>query len=207
MSAVASEILYDVFLSYSPGGGEDAVRRVRATFSESGLKVFDASQLSLGVDLQDQVWSALAVSDAIVVLATPSTVSSAWTAVEIGAAQAWQKPVFIVTLTPPAADLPEFISRFPIVPMARLDDVVQAIRERQIPLATDEREPLRETYLEMGIPVDRLLTSPPELALFAQRFNRRNHSAFAAEALAQKLLKMRKRGDLPRLKRGSHAGE
>lgn len=205
MSAIASENLYDVFLSHSPGPGDDAVAMARAAFSAAGLRVFDASQLAGGADAQDQIWSALAVSDAIVVLATPSTVASAWTAVEIGAAQAWHKPIFVVQLTAAAGALPDFMTRFQVVPMSRLDDVVHAIRTQPAALTPHERELLREIYLAEGTPADRLIENPSELARFAKSFDTRSRSRHSAEVLVHELLGMRKRGELPRLKRGTQS--
>jgi hypothetical protein len=202
MNAVVSEALYDIFLSHSPGADDDTVSMIRSAFAATGLKVFDSSQLDPGANFQDEIWNALAVSIAVVVVASPSTMNSAWTAVEIGAAQAWHKPVFVLQSAPTSVSVPPYLGRFQLLPVSRIEDVIQAIKNRSAPiLSPAELDLLRDIYVEMNLPTDQLLGSPSQLTVVAQRFNKRNHSDVSGETLAHELIKMRKRGGLPRLKR------
>ena len=109
--------------------------------------------------------------------------TSAWTAVEIGAAQAWHKPVFVLQSAPQAVPVPAHLARFQLLPISRIEDVIQAIKSRSgSALSAEELDLLRDIYVELSIPTDQLLGNPSQLAVLTRHFNKRNRSAIAGEA-------------------------
>ena len=65
-----------------------------------------------------------------------------------------------------------------------------------------ETETLKKLYVENDVPSDRLIKSSKNLARFTGTFNQHldNKSDFTEEQVADKLLKLRKSGKLPRLR-------
>lgn len=128
MSAIASTV-YDVFLSH--GQHDIGVGRiVRDSFRSKGLDVFSASkEFRLGDPIAQKMREALAKSAAVVILLTRSTLKSPYVAFEVGAAMSQAKPVFVVYDGIAPTELPGFLDRYPVVPLANLADVVKQVRD------------------------------------------------------------------------------
>jgi len=192
-------VTYDVFLSYSLPEGRTA-ELVERALVEAGLDVFNVAKVEPGESLQDVLWRALAESAALVaILPSQSPVASS-VAVELGAFIAWHKPIYIVHSATGHVKLPSYLTEFPAYPISRVDDVVQSIKRGPQPLSAQEREILFHVYLELGIPADRLLTDPASVEKLAREFQDRSGTPVPGERLAQELLRLRKRGSLPRLR-------
>ena len=149
---------YDVFLSYSLDLRGQA-RIAAAKLSEAGLAVFDISEIGPRYNLAEEMWQALAESWALVVLIKPGTIPPA-VAVEIGAAEAWHKPIYIVTTEEGKYGLPPHISQHEIVKFSQIGKLVDLISKGLKPLTDKDKDALKKAYLRIRIPTDRLLREP-----------------------------------------------
>ncbi|HUE73057.1 MAG TPA: toll/interleukin-1 receptor domain-containing protein [Pirellulaceae bacterium] len=200
MIATASES-FDVFLSHSLVGQNDA-HRVAQALTDAGMNVFDSTAVAAGGSTADEIWNAMAVSDAFVVVADPRIAPSANVQVELGAAMGWNKPIFVVrTDEAVAAKSVDYLRKFPTFPETRLVDLVAAIRTTAAPLSNSDRQALADAYQELGAPVDRLIADPELADDLSSGFRGRSLTRLSGERLLQELLRMRKAGILPRLKR------
>jgi len=76
---------------------------------------------------------------------------------------------------------------------------VQQIKSLQAPLTEASIEHLKEAYISIGVPTDQLSSSPKALQKLTERVNRRSDGTHSGETLLRELLRLRKRGKLPRL--------
>jgi hypothetical protein len=195
--SIASEA-YDVFLSYSlHDAGVAAV--VRQALTEGGLDVFTSDRLKSGEDWGEQIQNALVVSQALVIVVSRPSELPPSMLVELGAAIAWKKPVFVLLDGISRSQLPTFLQSFNIHPISKLPQVIAEILRPTSPFTESERQALSELYSSLGIPVDRLLTDSASLTSLAERFNESVGANWSAERLAQELLILRKRAALPKV--------
>lgn len=95
---------FDVFISHShrdAAVSEDIARVLRSY----GLRVFTDPEVGAGQTIEDAIWEAMSESQALVAI-IPETDPSAWIAFELGAAKAWNKPIYAVASSPATARLP-----------------------------------------------------------------------------------------------------
>jgi len=189
---------YDVFLSYSLAE-KPVAEFVERALREAGLDVFDLARVEPGSSVQDVLWQAMAESAALVVVIPRERAPASNTAVELGAAMAWHKPIYVVYSGRGNVRLPAYLSEYHAYPLTRIDDVAQSIRRSLHELSEEELAVLRDVYSELGIPADRLLSEPASLDRLARMFNARSNVRFTGERLVQELLRLRKAGLLPRL--------
>jgi len=193
-------LTYDVFLSCSLT--EAAVAElVKRALEEAGMDVFSVSRLEAGAGFQESLWRALAESSAVVAIVHPRQTLPSSIAVEVGAAMAWHKPVYVVHTESGNVRLPEYLGEFPTYPVSRIDDLVQAIARGSKPLSEEERSVLLSVYADMRIPTDKLLLQPAAVDDLARSFNQLCGTDISGERLVQELVRLRKRGLLPRLGR------
>ena len=114
---------------------------------------------------------------------------------------AWHKPVYVVHTESGNVRLPEYLGEFPTYPVSRIDDLVQAIARGSKPLSEEELSVLLSVYAEMGMPTDKLLWKPAAVDDLARSFKQQCGTDISGERLVQELLRLRKRGLLPRLGR------
>lgn len=193
--SIASEA-YDVFLSYSLHDASVAAV-VRQALSEGGLDVFTSDRLKSGEDWGEQIQKALVVSQALVIVVSRPSDLPPSMLVELGAAMAWKKPVFVLLDGISRSQLPTFLQSFKIYPISKLPEVMAEILRPTSPFSESERQALSDLYSSLGISVDRLLRDPASLASLAERFNESVGANWSAERLAQELLILRKRAALP----------
>jgi hypothetical protein len=191
---------FDVFLSYA--ATERATAEViRRSLSAEGLRVFDPANAASGESIADAVWKALAESDAIVVVLSADDLPNPNTAAELGAAQAWHKPIYLVSNANGSTRVPTFLRGYRLYPVSRIDDVARAIKKGLEPLAPEELELLQALYLEFKTPTDQLMKDPSSLERLADRFNSRAKANISGERLMYEILRLRKLGNWPRLGR------
>lgn len=193
-------LTYDVFLSYSLADAPVA-ELVERALQEAGLDVFNSASMESGAKLQDRLWRALAESSAIIAIVHPQGPVASSIAVEVGAAKAWQKPVYVVHTERGDVRLPDYLGEYPTYPVARIDDVVRAITRGLKGLSEDEQQILCSVYSEIGIPTDQLMVEPASLEKLAREFNKRSGTSISGEQLARELLQLRKHGMLQRLRK------
>jgi predicted nucleotide-binding protein len=85
---------YDVFISHSAADKATA-RQVAKSLEAAGLATFHLDLIQSGENISEEVWEALAESHALIAIVSPDDVTSANVILEIGAASAWNKPVFL----------------------------------------------------------------------------------------------------------------
>jgi hypothetical protein len=184
----------DVFLAHAATDSTLA-REVANACRAEGLEVFTTAELSLGADVGDAVWDALAECRALIVLLSPSEVtSSMW--IEIGATQAWNKPIFVIGTDPSTVRLPPALKGLPLYSPGRTEEVVRAIKQRGQQLSDEDRSLLARAYGEIPESVDDLVFDPNPLDALVEQFRSRSGKAVSAESLLSELLRMRKQGIL-----------
>jgi len=197
MTATVSKT-YDVFISHAASETEIAAE-IAESLESAGLATFHMGIVQAGADISEAVWQALAESRALIAIVSPDVLAHSKGMVEIGAASAWNKPVFILINGPSSTRLPPALSRYPVYPLGRLEEVIRAIRSGFEPLSDDQRAVLAEVYRIHGTPAEQLSQSPGELREVTSTFNRRTGKSYSGERLLSELLRMRKQGQLPRL--------
>jgi len=190
-----------VFLSYAARDSRIA-EIVRRELSESGLDVFDPNEVKLrGEDFGDMLRAQLAESDAILVITQPESVVPSSVAFEVGAASAWHKPVYVVTDEPGTLHVPSFLRSHQIFPVTRLDELARTLKNAAEPLSDLEKSALADVYERVGVSVDQLISDPTSLHAFSKEFNDRVERPLSDARLMQQLLRLRKRGELPKMRR------
>jgi hypothetical protein len=187
-----------VFISSSVAQKNLAVR-TRDALMDAGIETVAIDGTAVGGALQRSLMQAIASSDAVVIVMPEVLPFAAMVAIEVGAAQAWGKPVFGVTEHAGHVELPGYLPADHVFPIARLDDLVSRIQKSAASFSDEERAALVELYQSMGIATDELLLTPLKLDELAARFHERCGQQRSAERLLRELLALRKRGRLPNL--------
>jgi hypothetical protein len=201
MSTTTTKI-YDVFLSHAASDSHLATE-IADSLESVGLQTFHAGTVESASDVGEEIWQALAESRALISIVSPELPPHAMGMVEIGAAAAWNKPVFLLINGPSSTKLPPALSAYPVYPLGRLDEVIQQIRRGFQPLTEDERHILLDIYRELHTPADQLSQSPAALRKLTAKFNRIADTRLSGERLLSELLRLRKRGQLPRVRAGA----
>ena len=193
--------IYDVFLSYSLAEAEHA-ELVERTLMHAGLDVFNPAKLEPGSQIRDILWRALAESAALVLIVDPVRAPGSNVGVELGAAMAWHKPIYVVHANGGSTvKLPSYLREFPVYPMSRVEDIALSVKRGLTALSEEERALLASVYIDLGIPLDKLLVEPTHVDALGQAFNRRCPRHVTGERLVQELVRLRKGGQLARLPR------
>ena len=189
----------DVFLSHSALDSRIA-REIAASLKAAGLETFRADAMEPVRDSSQAIWEALAESRALIVIVSADAPIPPMGMVEIGAAAAWNKPIFLVVNGPPSTKLPPGLSSYPAYPLAHLEEVIRAIRSSFEPLTEEQRAVLLRVYQKMETSADQLGQSPKALRELTRQVNKFTHKQFSGERLLSEILRMRKKGQLPRLR-------
>jgi hypothetical protein len=191
------KVISDVFLAASPrdAGVAEVVRRA---FEEAGLAVFSSATIQPSPDFADAIREAIAESWAFVVLLTPSFVNSNNLAVLSGGAWAWDKPIYLLLESVSPKDVPTYLKRYKIVPIAKLADVVESVARIANPLSEREHDLLAGLYTDLGVSPDQLAMQPDALDTLTHDFNEATTSQLSAERVLQEIVRLRKQGKLPR---------
>ncbi len=192
----------DVFLAYAAAERPTA-EQVRRSLEHAGLNVFDPALTGSapGVSLSDQIWQALAVSDAIVAVLPAEGDPNSNTAAEIGAGAAWNKPIYLVSAQNGRTRTPAFLSAYQLYPVSRVDDIALAIKRARQSLSPQELSALQEIYLKKGESTDQLIRSPALLDKLAQEFRAKTKKNISGERLLNEMIRLRKQGQWPKLKK------
>jgi hypothetical protein len=190
---------HDVFLSHSLESAPQA-KVVAQRFEDAGLSVFDASEVGMGQKALEEVWQALAESWAVVVLVAPGTMPPS-VAVEIGGASAWHKPIYVLTESKDEGQMPLYITKFEVFDISEAGKVVELVQSALRPLTDDVRDALVRSYTTSGVPTDCLLRHPALIERLRDSVKAASGANLSGERIMQELLRLRKRGRLPRLQR------
>ncbi len=143
----------------------------------------------------------MAESRVFVAILSRSSLPSPWIAMELGAALAWGKSIDLFVEGITESEVPASLAQYRVVPLARLTQILDEIVQSIEPLSDDQIAVLGETYLAVGVPTDQLAARPASLDLLTQRFNRREGTNYSPERILQEVVRLRKQGRLPKLKR------
>ncbi len=192
-------LVYDVFLSTS-STDKGVAEVVRRAFEERGLTVFtDSARRSPEVAWEDSFGVAMAEARAFVAILSRASVNSPWNMIGVGAAQAWGKGIYL--LLDGLTEVPGYLRRYPSFPISRLSEVVAEVEQSIQPLSKDQVQVLKDIYLSQGVATDKLGARPDSLARLTRRFNDAAGAKLSPERIRSELIRLRKRGELPRLKR------
>lgn len=196
MSTVAPA--YDVFISYGSRDREFAVD-VAGRLAAEGLQPFYNALVPAGEDMSKAIWDALAECRAFIVIVSADSNPDAMGMVELGAATAWNKPIFVLLNGSTSIRLPEALQPFQAYPRNRVDEVLTRIRQTFEPITDEDRQLLAEIYGDINIPADRLSQSPRELQELIHRFNVGTRRQLSGSRIMSELFRLRKQSKLPRL--------
>jgi hypothetical protein len=128
----------DVYLSCATSdlARADAVARQLA---DAGLAVRRISELdwqqAVAADQVETVWAALRHSSALVVLGTRAHIRSPVLTMEVGAALAGQKPIYVLVEPDAADDLPSYLQHRHVLPLAELGRLAALLEDGARPSA------------------------------------------------------------------------
>lgn len=195
----------DVFVSHSRRDAVLAAEIVRIMESYE-LNVFTDAGLTVGEDVEDKLWDAIAESQAFVAV-VPETERSAWLAFELGAASAWNKPVYAIASNPSSTHFAVPLGGIIVYTPSRIEEIAQDIKRSLGSLSDSEKSVLIHEYQRIGVPVDQLLLQPKHLSRLTRQFHKRTKRQVSPEELVRSLLRMRKQGVLrSAVKRRTKAG-
>jgi hypothetical protein len=198
--ASASKQIYDVVIANSALDAGLAFE-VANICAANGLNAFQDRDIPPGADFGDELWEALAESRALLLILSPAEPTSSML-IEIGAARAWNKPIFAVVTDPAQTRLAPAFSDIRLFTQGGVEEVVRAIKQGGEQLSADDRSILARLYADAGVPVDQLLLTPGHLQKLWKRFKKETGKDVPGERLLSELLRMRKQG----LLKGSSAG-
>jgi hypothetical protein len=185
---------YDVVISHSVSDASLAAELANACRA-SGLEAVTDRELLPGGEAGDVLWEALAESRALLAVLSPSGPTPSM-GIEIGAARAWNKPIFVVLTEPSFTHLPSALSDAAVYPPGRIGDVIEAIKVSGQQLSDDDLVLLANVFRGVGVSVDELALDPKHLQELVKRFNTRTRKNVPGERLLSELLRMRKQGRL-----------
>jgi TIR domain len=188
---------YDVFIAHSPSDRQLAAQ-VAEVLRSYDLCVFDDSADLTGANLEETLWDAIAESRALVVTLSAGP-PGASLLVELGAAKAWNKPIYAVTSQPSLSAMPTVFRDVQVYPTSRVDEIARSIVRSGQPLSSHDSKLLSDLYVQVGMPVDQLAQQPLHLMELVKLFNKQSERQLAGEQLMSLLLRNRKQGLLPSL--------
>ncbi len=188
----------DVFISHSASDAGLAAELANA-FRENGLATITNTDLLPISNPGDTLWEALAESRALLTILSPSGPTPLM-GIELGAARAWNKPIFGVVADPTITRLPPGWTGIHLYPASRIEDVIRSIKLSGKELTDEDRTLLVKLYAEVGVSVDQLALEPSHLEELVRRFSADTGKAVPGERLLSELLRVRKQDRLPRLR-------
>lgn len=192
---MASKIkTYDVFIAHGAADAQ-AAADFAVVFRANGLEPFTGEEIGHGDDVSDMVWEALAESKALVAVISRSELTPS-VALEIGAAQAWNKPIYAVVTDPATIRLPASLAHVRHITPSGIEEVIFDLKRSAEALTAEEEGVLAEIYSESGVPVDAFFLDHNQLQKLTEKFNKKSGKAVRGEKLLYELLRMRKRGRL-----------
>jgi hypothetical protein len=187
---------YDVFTSHSATDLAIAIEVANAC-RESGLESVTNAELLPRENLGDAIWEALAESRALLTIVFPSGPTPAM-AIEIGAARAWNKPIYAIVTDPASNRLVPALTGIPLYTYGWIQDVIKAIKASVEEFSEDDRVILGELYSRMGTSVDQLILDPRQRDTLVKTFVKKSGRIVEGERLLSELLRLRKQGKLAR---------
>lgn len=196
-----SKKIYDAVISYAMGDASFAEEVINAC-RINGLETFSIQNLPPAARFGDATREAIAESRALIIVLSSTGPTTAML-LEIGAALAWNTPIFTITTDPSSlARLPAVLSKTPVYTIGRIEEVIAAIKASGEQLSDEDRKILAKLYVQSGAPVDQLAMEPQSLRKIVDKFRKGTGKAVEGERLLSEMLRMRKQGRLTFHRRG-----
>lgn len=192
---MSSSPLYDVFISHS-SADSILVRRLETRLNEVNLVTYRHWRSSSDPSVQESMRSALGESRVLVVVLSPRTRRSSMVAVEVGAAMAWQKHIFVLMNNLSQEDVPAFLATYPIYTSNQIRELAEKIKRSAEPLDDVKKTVLLNLYGKYNVPSDQLARKVSVLEDLTIDFNHKTSSVYSPERVLQELIRMRKLGEL-----------
>jgi hypothetical protein len=189
-----SSKVYDLFIAHEISDAALAAE-IAQNCAAQGLAAFTKAELPADGNASEQIWEALAESRAFLAILFPGDPSPLMT-FEIGAARAWNKPMFAVVTDPVSSRVPAGLTGVRLYPAGRIADVIESIKRSFERLSEKDRLVLANIYTEMDLTVDQLALEPLYLDKLVKQFSQGTGKAVSGERLLSELLRMRKQGSL-----------
>ena len=185
---------YDLVISHSPKNSELAAE-IAGDCRASGLEPY-TQKLQTSADLSDELWEAISESHALLTIVSP-TDSAQLLAILIGAASAWNLPIYAVVTDPDSPTwLPPGFPTANLFTTRRIPDVLHAIQTSVRELSDADRALLKRLYEKKGISPDQFALEPKRLESFAKQFRKQGGTRVPGERLLAELLRMLRQGEL-----------
>lgn len=198
---VAQSQPLDIFVSHS-AQGRAAARTIAERLESAGMTVkIDQDILVPGSDWDAQLRKALITSDAFVVVVDAGASVPPNATFELGAALALRKPVFVIQTNGGHAEMPGYLRHYATFSLTGIDRLAACIREVSAPLTENERRDLITAYQSVGTSADQLLADPLAIDSLCEKFREISGRNVAPSHIASELLRLRKSGQLPRMRR------
>ena len=196
----SNQRIIDVFVSH---GQHDTglAELLNRALKDQGLSTWLVSSLEPSDQFESAIRNAMAECHAVVILLTPAMLNSQWLAVEVGAAIAWNKPIYVLYDGVALDQIPGYLSQYHLLPVSQISEVVHKISESRQPLSDQDRASLLQAYQETGLSADQILLQPRAVSDLSSRYRKLARTAIPGERLVKELLRMRKQGELPRRSR------
>ena len=117
---------------------------------------------------------------------------------------AWQKPAYLLTHDILASALPKYLQSFQAFAIQELHRVIRAIRDAKQPLSETELEWLKNWYKQTSVPLDQMVMEASTLESMAKAFRSEWKRAIPPERILKELFRLRKKGNLPRIRRAQN---
>jgi hypothetical protein len=195
---------YDVFVVYDRRDAPTAVSVVDVLRAHGLAVFFDVQQIAPGANIEDAIWQAMAESHALVVV-LPEEIASSWLAFELGAAKAWNKPIYAVSAFSAHKNIPASLRGVQVLPLSRVEEIAQSIATTSDRLSEEDIAHLGDAYASTGVAVDQLLLQPQQLAAVVKQFNKKSGRKMSGEQIMWHMLRLRKQAMLPVLKKRNMA--
>jgi hypothetical protein len=192
----------DVFISNSAGNAKLAAE-IADAFRANGLEAVTYAELLSDANASDALWDALVESRALVAILSPSGPTPSMT-FELGAARAWNKPIFGLVTDPSNTRLPSDLSAIRLFTLGRIEEVIRAVKLAGQELTDADRDLLARAYSDIGTSVDQLALQPSHLGKLARRFSASAGKSVSGERLISELFRLRKQGKLAKSRTGRH---
>jgi TIR domain len=186
----------DVLISHSARDSALALELADAC-RESGLVAITDTELLPEANSSDALWEALAESRALLMILSHSGLTTSM-GIEIGAARAWNKPIYAVVTDPTMTRLPSSLAGIDLYTTGKIQDVIRAVKSDSQPLTDEDRAALTRLYSGMDISVDQLAFDPTKRRHLVNSFRRGQGKIVSEERLLSELLRLRKQGKLVR---------
>lgn len=186
--------LCDLFVSHAAGDAKLARELVEACRA-NGVEAFTAMELPAGADFADSIWEALAECQAMLIILPPSGLTPNM-GIELGAAKAWNKSLFVILTDAASAHLPIALAGTQVFTPGRIDEIIREVKRGSQELTEADRTRLVLLYHSLDVPVDQFTTSPEHLEKLARRFRADSGKAVSGERLLSELMRLRKQGKL-----------